>query len=309
MPKGDSQERKAQYFEKLIALVDEYPKILIVQADNVGSNQLHQVRQGIRGDSVMLMGKNTMVRKALRGHLENNPELENLLPYVRGNVGFVFTKGDLKDVRKKLTANKVAAPAKAGAVSPVDVKVPAGNTSQPPEKTSFFQALGIATKITRGSVEIINEVHLLKPGDKVGQSEAALLNMLKISPFAYGLRVLQVYENGSVFDPSILDISDDDLLNTAMAAIRNIASISLAINHPTAAAVPHLVANAIKNVFSVALATEYTFPALEKVKKAAAAAPVHAAPVAASAAPAKAAAKEVKKEESEEEDMGMGLFD
>jgi ribosomal protein L10 len=30
----------------------------------------------LRGKAVVLMGKNTMMRKAIRGHLENNPALE-----------------------------------------------------------------------------------------------------------------------------------------------------------------------------------------------------------------------------------------
>lgn len=36
-----------------------------------------------------------------------------------------------------------------------------------------------------------NKVHLIKIDEKVGASEATLLNMLKISPFSYGLKILQ----------------------------------------------------------------------------------------------------------------------
>merc|ERR1712186_34230 len=146
-------------------------------------------------------GKNTMMRKAIRGHLETNPDLERLLPHIKQNVGFVFTNKELLHVRDLLLANKVKAPAKAGALAPIDVIVPAQNTGMGPEKTSFFQALSIPTKIPRGTIEIVNDVHLIKTGDKVGQSEATLLNMLKISPFSYGLIVLKVYDSGSVFDP------------------------------------------------------------------------------------------------------------
>lgn len=52
------------------------------------------------------MGKNTMIRKAIRGHLQKNPLLEKLLPYIVGNVGFVFTTEDLSEIRKKLLENK-----------------------------------------------------------------------------------------------------------------------------------------------------------------------------------------------------------
>jgi len=78
-----------------------------------------------------------------------------LLPHVRGNVGFVFTRGDLVEVRDKLLENKVRAPARNGAIAPCPVIIPAQNTGLGPEKTSFFQALSIPTKISKGTIEII----------------------------------------------------------------------------------------------------------------------------------------------------------
>ena len=53
-------------------------------------------------------------------------------------------------------------------------------------------------------------------GEKVGASEATLLNMLKISPFSYGLTIQQVYDSGTVFSPEVLDITDDDLCQRFM---------------------------------------------------------------------------------------------
>lgn len=105
------------------------------------------------------------------------------MPHVRGNIGFVFTSGDLKDVRDVILANKVAAPARVGAFAPNNVSIPAGPTGMDPGKTSFFQALGIPTKIARGSIEIVSDVQILTAGGRVGQSEATLLNLLNISPF------------------------------------------------------------------------------------------------------------------------------
>ena len=69
--------------------------------------------------------------------------VEKLLPFIKGNVGFIFTNGDLKSIRDIVVSNVVAAPARAGAVAPKDVWIPAGNTGMEPGKTSFFQALGV----------------------------------------------------------------------------------------------------------------------------------------------------------------------
>jgi len=285
----------------------------IVGADNVGSKQMQEIRIALRGKAVVLMGKNTMMRKVIRGYLEKNPDLEKLLPHIKMNVGFVFTKEELTVVRDLLLANKKAAPAKAGAIAPVDVTIPAQNTGMGPEKTSFFQALSIPTKITKGTIEIIQDVHIIKKEDKVGASEATLLNMLKISPFTYGLIIQKVYDSGSVFSPEILDITDDDIKDMFMSGVRNVAAVCLQVGYPTMASAPHSIANGMKNLLAVAAVTEITFKEAEQLKefladpsKFAAAAPVAAA--AADAAPA-AAAKVEEEEEDEDDDMGFGLFD
>lgn len=206
-----------------------------------------------------------MVRKVLRGLAASNSQFEKLLAVIKGNIGFVFTKGDLKEIRSVITENRVQAPAKAGALAPVDVVVPAGNTGQPPDKTSFFQALGVPTKISRGTIEIINDVPLIASGTRVGSSEAALLNMLNISPFTYGLTVVQVYEDGALFSPEILDVEESAMLETLMGGIKTIASISLALGYPTTPAVPHLLINGYKNLLAIAISSDYCFPAAEEV--------------------------------------------
>ena len=49
----------------------------------------------------------TYFRKIIRGLVDSHPQLEKLLPHVKGNVGFVFTDEDLKDIRDTLEENKV----------------------------------------------------------------------------------------------------------------------------------------------------------------------------------------------------------
>jgi len=313
MPREDKKTWKTNYFEKVVKLLDEYPKCFIVGADNVSSNQMQQIRISLRDRAVVLMGKNTMMRRAITGHLENNPNLEKLLPHIRGNVGMVLTNEDLMEIRDLILANKVAAPARANAIAPNDVIVPAQNTGLGPEKTSFFQALSIPTKISRGTIEIVNNVHLLKPGDKVGASDATLLNMLKISPFTYGLEVNHVYDNGTTFSPAVLDITDDDLLAKFKSGLSNVAAVSLEIGYPTVASAPHSIINGFKNLLAIAAETEINFAEAEQVKAYLAdpTAFASAAPAATEEAPAAEQAAEAEPEEEEEsdDDMGFGLFD
>nr|XP_042717593.1 60S acidic ribosomal protein P0-like [Chrysemys picta bellii] len=134
--------------------------------------------------------------------------------------------------------------------------------------------------------------------------------MLNISPFSFGLIIQQVFDNGSIYNPEVLDITEETLHRRFLEGVRNVASVCLQIGYPTIASVPHSIINGSKRALAVAVETEYTFPLAEKVKAFLAdpSAFVAAAPVAAEAA---APAKEEVKEESEEsdEDMGFGLFD
>ena len=157
-----------------------------------------------------------------------------------------------------------------------------------------------------------NDVNLIHEGDKVGSSEATLLNMLGISPFSYGLVVKKVYDSGTVFDPKVLDLTDDDLIASFVQGVRNVAAVSLSIGVPTAASVPHSIINGFKNLLAVAAETDITFKEAEKVKEYLADPSkfaVAAAPVAAAATEAAAPAKVEEPEESEDDDMGFGLFD
>ncbi|KAK2781260.1 ribosomal protein P0 (A0) (L10E) [Onygenales sp. PD_12] len=308
---GGKSASKSAYFEKLKNLLDEYRSVLIVTVDNVSSQQMHEIRVSLRGEAVVLMGKNTMVRRAIKGFVGDNPEYERLLPHVKGNVGFIFTNADLKEVRTKVLANRIAAPARAGAVAPADVYIPAGNTGMEPGKTSFFQALGVPTKIARGTIEITADLKLVEAGSKVGASEATLLNMLNISPFTYGMTVAQIYDDGQTFSPEVLDVGEEQLLATLQSAIRTITTISLATNFPTLPSVMHSVVNSYKNMLAIAVETEYGWEAIEELKDRIANPDAYAAaaPVAAAAETKTTEAAPAAAEESEAESDGEGFGD
>lgn len=221
---------------------------------------------------------------------------------VLGNVGFIFTNADLNKARDVILAEKVAAPARAGAVAPLDVFVPAGNTGMEPGKTSFFQALGVPTKIARGTIEITTDLKLVEAGSKVGASEATLLNMLNISPFTYGMGIAQVYDGGQTFNPSVLDIKEEQLFKALNSAIQTITTISLAANYPTLPSIMHSFINGYKKVLAVAIETDYSWEGIDELKDRIANPDNYAsaAPAAASADAGKAQEEEKPAEEEPE---------
>lgn len=316
---GLSRERKQEYFEKMENLLDNYSKVFIVSCDNVGSKQFQQIRMALRGMAIVLMGKNTMMRKVINTYLAKNPghPYEVLLSRVRGNIGFVFTNGDLSAVRESIEKNRVPAPARVGAVAPVDVIVPPGPTDCDPGQTNFFQTLQIATKIVKGKIEIVSPVNLLQTGDRVGNSEAVLLEKLGIKPFDYGLVITEVYDNGSIFDVAVLDLSEDDLAVKFANSVSSLAALSLGAFYPTLISVPHSIANAYKALVAVAVECEnFSFEKADPFKLALSDPEAFAAKYGAmgggggsagggGGADAASPAEEETKEEEEEEEVDM----
>ena len=223
-------------------------------------------------------------------------------------MGFIFSNSDLAKTRDVILAEKVAAPARAGAIAPLDVFVPAGNTGMEPGKTSFFQALGVPTKIARGTIEITTDLKLVEAGSKVGASEATLLNMLNISPFTYGMSVAQVYSEGQTFSPSVLDIEEKQLLDALASAIATITTISLATNYPTLPSIMHSLVNSYKKALAVAVETDYSWEGIEDLKDRIANPDAYAVAAPAGGAdgdkPAEVEAEKEKEEEKSEEESG-----
>jgi len=300
-PSGKTtKQKKAEYFERLISLLEEYPKILVVTCDNIGSAHMQKIRKTLRGKAILLMGKNTMIRRAIRQNLNRNPDWANILPLIFGNVGLVFTKNDLRQVRDVVQSLRVPAAAKPGIFAPKDVHIPKGMTSLEPTKTSFLQALNIASKINKGQIEILNDIHLIKKGERVGSSEATLLQMLDVRPFEYGLLVVNVYDNGTVIEVAVLDMTDADVLARFGKGVANVAALSLGVHYPTLAAFPHVVLNGFKNLAAISIQTEYDFSQAKKLKEYIKNPSAHAKAAPAPAAAAPAGKKEPEKPKVEE---------
>jgi len=301
------KKRKHLYWNKLEKAFQEYKNILVISVDFVGSRQMQDVRIAIRGRGEVIMGKNTIMRKVIRDNSEKNPKLLNLLPLIKGNMGFVFTNGDLAQIRKEVQEFKMPAAAKAGVIAPKDVIVPAGPTGLDPGQTSFFQTLNVATKIVKGAIEITGEVRLCFVGEKVSSSAVALLSKLGLKPFEYGIKVFSIYENGDVYDAEVLDLSQDDLVGKFAGAVARLAAVSYEIGEINATTVPHSVGKAFNAILAIAMGTDYMFDELKEAMEAIASGPATGG-AAAAAGGDSAAAAAPETEEPEEEAPAMDMF-
>nr|UXY87598.1 60S acidic ribosomal protein P0 [Cryptomonas curvata] len=253
----DKLKSKSQYYEKLNYLFNKYNRILLVDITNVGSIQIQNCRKALSLNSVMVIGKNTLIRKVLKNHVKNKENLELFSSFITGNVGLIFSEAEPYIIREILKLNKVPANAKPGQLSQCDVVIPSGQTDLPPEATCFFQALNIQTKIQKGQIEIINPINLLKKGQIIGNSESVLLQKLNMTPFSYEIKIRQIFDFNSVYDTSVLDIKPEKILEMIRSKIYELDLISISLKYPTLTYLKNLVKKTTIHLFCLAKLFDY----------------------------------------------------
>jgi len=112
-------------------------------------------------------------------------------------------------------------------------------------------------------IEIQKEVKVLKVGQIVGNSEAALLAKMSLKPFSYGMNIEKVYNDGNMMDSSIINFDLSSLVGKFQEGVKNICAVSLQTGIVVPAAVPHMISNAFKNLAAISVETGYKLAALE----------------------------------------------
>jgi len=73
--KSEKRIKKETYWKKLHDLTTKYKKAILVDCDNVSSKQINTIRIKLRPlDSVMLMGKNTLMKASLNSKMKKPEE-------------------------------------------------------------------------------------------------------------------------------------------------------------------------------------------------------------------------------------------
>lgn len=318
----DVRKKKYALWLKLWECLDKYNKVLVFTCTNIGAHIIHDIRQAIREyNAVIVMGKNTLIKKGIEVKMappkegdadyetrsktyKPMPQLKKILALCEGHMGLIFCNGNLSEIKKILNKYECRKGAKVGVRAPDDVILPAGPTGLDPKQTGFFQALNIQTKIVKTQIDIINPSKIINAGQKLNASECSLLDKLGIKPFVFRLDVQSVYDNGNIYSPKVLDITNTDIFNIMRKGANNLTAVSLQAGYPTELSVKQSLFRGFKYMIGIGLESKYEFKELKSWKEAA------SKPVAVQAAPT-AAKVEIKKEEEkkEEEPAMQGLGD
>lgn len=202
--------------EEYVKLIKEYPIVGAVNMEGLPTSQLQVMREKLRSGVVLKVGKKSLIKIALEQAKSDKKGLGDLEPFLKGMPALLFTKDNPFKLFKVLKDNKSSAPAKGGQTAPNDIIVKAGPTSFVPGPIiGELGGFGIKTSVENGKLAIQADAVVAKEGDVLSAGLAAILSRLGIEPMEVGLDLRAVYDDGTIYTKSVLDVDEDKIRNDA----------------------------------------------------------------------------------------------
>jgi large subunit ribosomal protein L10 len=181
--------------------------------------QLARMRSQLRQNVEMLMTKKSLILLALEKLKVNQKGIEQLEKALPEMPALIFTKDNPFTLFKTIKKNKSKAPAKAGQLAPFDIVVPAGPTPFAPGPVlSELAQLGIKAGVEGGKVAVKVDSTVVKLGQPIKAPLAAMLVRLGIEPMEVGLDLVAVYEAGTIYPKTVLDIDEVKFMSNLTTA-------------------------------------------------------------------------------------------
>ena len=242
---------KKEKVAELEELTNNNDIIGIVNLADIPAPQLQTMRKTLGDKAILKMSRKNFIKIALAN---SNKEVEGLADYLEGQPAMVFTEMNPFKLFKILEDSKTEAPAKAGAIAPADIVVPAGDTSFPPGPIlGELQQAGIPAKIDKGSIVVQEDATVVKEGEPVPKNVADILTKLEIYPMEVGMDLLAVCEGDTIYTADVLKIDEEETLQTIATAYQNAINLSVNAGIVNSESAPILIQKAATEAMNLAI--------------------------------------------------------
>ena len=242
---------KKEKVAELEELTNNNEIIGIVNLADIPAPQLQTMRKTLGDKAILKMSRKNFIKIALAN---SNKEVEGLADYLEGQPAMVFTDMNPFKLFKILEDSKTEAPAKAGAIAPADIVVPAGDTSFPPGPIlGELQQAGINAKIDKGSIVVQEDAVVVKEGEAVPKDVADVLTKLEIHPMEVGIDLLAVYEDNTIYTADVLEIDEEETKTNIATAYQNAINLSVFAGIVNSQSAPILIQQAARDAMNLAI--------------------------------------------------------
>lgn len=225
--------KKKKTVKEIVDKIKKYPIIGVVNMENLPTPQLQRMRAQLRDKVDLMMTKKRLIKKAIE-QIKDKKDIEKIKEYLKGMPALLFTEENPFSLYKTIKKNKSKAPAKAGQTAPSDIVVPAGPTPFAPGPViGELGALGIKAAVEGGKISIKSDTKVASEGDEISEKLASMLSRLGIEPMEIGLDILAVYEKGTIYPKSVLDIDEEQFMKDLMQTAAESQALALDIGYTT----------------------------------------------------------------------------
>lgn len=245
---------KKEKVKELTDVMLKNPVVAIVDVHGIPSPQMQNMRLGMRSNAAVMMTRNNLVLIAIDEAAKQKPGLEKLKPLVGGQCAIIATPMNPFKLFQHMEATKSAAPAKPGDVAPEDIVVKEGETPfKPGPIVGELQKAGIPAAIEGGKIVIRKEKVLVEKGHKVSEELSKILPKLEIFPMTVGMDLKAAFEDGIVYDKTVLDVPVDYYPTMLATAARNATALGVSIVYPTKQTIGPLMGKAYREARAVSV--------------------------------------------------------
>lgn len=285
MKKQNAREKKFAVWLKLWEYLDGDYKILFLNTSDITATLLQDVRKAIEplGASI-LVAKNTVLKAGILRKMKKpkntdddfevrnknyrpRPELKKLIELCNGETILIFYKGNIMELKEKIESFACSKLAKVGMKAPSDYvlsRIPYGvyvNNSK------YFKDAKVPYKICRGIIQLVEETKVLTKGHIITKEQTDLFGVLKLKAAIYNLTITHVYDNGLVYDASVLYLTKKDVAKRFCKGVENMVAVAMETKYPIYLSVKQIILGSFKNVLAFTLATEYEVSQFKDAKE------------------------------------------
>ncbi len=254
---------KKQEVEDLTNLITGNPVVAIANVEGIPAAQMQQMRKQLRADATLRVVKNTLLTRALEKAGAEMEAVDDLIGSVEGQTALIATDMNPFTLYKRLEAAKTKAPAKGGETAPEDVAVEAGDTPfAPGPVVGDLQKAGIPAAIEGGKVVIKQDKVLVEAGGTIPREVAQMLTRLDIHPLTVGIDLRTAYEDGMLFDRSVLDVDEEAFLNDLKAGAAGAFNVAVNTSWFTEITAHPILSQAHQRAINLGVNAELTEPGI-----------------------------------------------
>jgi|SRR3989344_2875433 len=258
-----TSQKKLDEVKNLKGLFLKYKVISVGDITSLPSKQFQSIRAKLKPNVVIRVTKKSSILRAISELKEKN--LKPLEKYVQDAMPvLLFSNEDPFKLYKSLKKSKSRAAAKPGQKAPNDIEIKAGPTDFTPGPIiGELGQVGILAAVEGGKIAIKKDKVIAKEGEILSAKVASMLAKLGIEPMEIGLNLKVVYDNGAIYEKSVLDMDEEKLLKDIKLAHTYALNLALGINHFSKETIKILISKGYLNARAIDLIVG---PKLKEVK-------------------------------------------